>query len=154
MALVPFCVFPGLAVSQGGATCTTRTTTVALETPSTEQNAFLYESGGYTVEFRPESVIDYWREGRNADPGLAEILSNELPLQNDMKLEIFINDRILNLMAADLMELGHAAIRNQEGRLLQSVELAERGGRPCNFTRAFSDPENGAIILRRTDIAI
>jgi hypothetical protein len=133
--------------------CSTRTSSITLEVPVPGENAFLFEISGFSVEFLPEAVIGYWREGRNADPGLAEILSNELPLVDDTNLDRFINERMLPLMAADLIALGRAAIRDQEGRLLPAVDLVVESGTRCNFARTFIHPEDGAIILRWTSYA-
>jgi hypothetical protein len=149
------CFVLGLALSsaafaQDTSTCATSTTNVALESIGAGENAFFYGIRGYAIEFRPDAVIDFWTNGLDPDPGLVEILSNELPLRDDANLERFIDIRLLQRMVADLVASGRAAIRSLEGNLLQFVDVTHKGGRPCNSSREFRDPGNGMLIFHWT----
>jgi hypothetical protein len=151
MALASGLAFPVLAPAQDVPTCATTISSVDLRIPDEGENAFVFEIRGFSLGFRPEVVIDFWTNGKYPDPVLVERLSNELPLREDRNLSLYINDLILLKVVADLTESGHAVIRNPEGELLQTVEVATESGWRCGRRRIFSDPESESLIFHLTD---
>jgi hypothetical protein len=143
----------GLA-AQSPPECTNTRTTVELENPDSQRPHFFWLFRNYVLVFRPEAVLDFWTTSNYAQESWARVISDELPLQQDQDLAELINERILQLMAASLIQAGTASVRGDDG-YLDTVIVEETSGPPCNSQRLFLEADGtDTPILRVIDFML